>query len=133
MKDGKFETTKEIIEALFKGETIEHYTGATAYLEDNGSLPSLWGFGHPQHWKLSPKKLSPKKLSPKKRETIELSEYIVDGSIELLTDKLEYTERRYCKNELGHYRQDDRSIQKLPNGRTFKVYADTLEFVTEGE
>ncbi|MDH3324143.1 MAG: hypothetical protein OEL89_00730 [Candidatus Peregrinibacteria bacterium] len=53
-------------------------------------------------------------------------------AIVFLTDRFEYIAYEKYKKVLWHYVYDV-SIQKLPNGRTFKVYADTLEFVTEEE
>lgn len=65
------------------------------------------------------------------QEIITLHEYELDGKLMMLTDNFEYLvydnyTGAYCTRSI----KDGKPI-KIPNGRTRKVYADTLEPVEE--
>jgi len=70
------------------------------------------------------------------RETITLTEYVCRyGNIRFLTDDLEFVscfkfEQKVLKKTLD---AEGYKCHKAPNARSYRVYADTLEPVEEGE
>lgn len=76
MKDGKFESQKEIFEALLRGEKITHYQnndnyyfylGSDGYLRNHDSDIIVVAFSYPPEWRIL--------QEPKPKKTIEVKFY----------------------------------------------------------
>lgn len=99
MKDGKFETQKEIFEALLRGEKIAYHFWTNSYLEMvNGNLIDESGreacnsFCPVNHWSIY--------QEPKKKKTIEVKFYRYHYRVNYNNEKFQYLISKWYNEEL---------------------------------